>query len=270
MLRPQLTWACVVIGLVLLSSASTHAQLPFYTDDADTTPKRKFHLELSNEYDWLQRSSFPGRSQNTMVLTLNYGLTDRIELGVNAPFIKLYNDRSSTLGDPSGIGDTQFGVKVRLLKERDGSKLPAASVVFYVEAPTGATRKQLGSGLADYWLYGVLQKSLTKKTTGRLNGGIVFTGNDSTGLVGIQTVRGQVFTANGSLQRYFTPRLRLGAELFGAVTNNFELSRGQLMAQIGGGYALRDNFELTFGVLGGRFPASPHAGVLVGFAYDFR
>ena len=270
MLRPQLTWACFVIGVVLLSSTSIHAQLPFYTDDADTTPKRKFHLELSNEFDWLQRSSFPGTRQNTTVFTLNYGLTDRIELGVNAPFLKLYNDRSSLLGDPSGIGDTQFGVKVRLLKERDGSKLPAASAVFYIEAPTGPTAKQLGSGVADYWLYGVLQKSLTKKTTGRLNGGIVFTGNDSTGLVGIRTVRGQVFTANGSLERHCTERLRLGAELFGAVTNNFHLSRGQLMAQIGGGYALKENLELTFGVLGGRFAASPRAGVQVGFAYDFR
>ena len=270
MLRPQLTWACFVIGFVLLSSNSVHAQLPFFTDDADTTPKHKFHLEISNEHDWLQRSSFPGTRQNTTVFTLNYGLTDRIELGVNAPFIKLFNDDTSPLGNPSGIGDTQFGVKVRLLKERVGSKLPAASVVFYVEAPTGPTGKQIGSGLADYWLYGVLQKSLTKKTTGRLNGGIVFAGNDATGLVGIRSVRGQVFTANGSLERRCSERLRLGAELFGAVTNNFHLSRGQLMAQIGGGYAFTENFELTFGVLRGRFAASPRAGVQVGFAYDFR
>lgn len=31
-----------------------------------------------------------------------------------------------------------------------------------------------------------------------------------------------------SLVRQFTPRLRLGAEVFGGVTNNFNLSRGQL------------------------------------------
>ena len=83
-------------------------------------------------------------------------------------------------------------------------------------------------------------------------------------------MRGQVFTGNGSLVRDFTPRLRLGAELFGAVTNNLNLSRGQLVAQIGGGYALRENLEFTFGVLSGRFPASPRAAVQIGFAYDFR
>ena len=79
-----------------------------------------------------------------------------------------------------------------------------------------------------------------------------------------------MFTANGSLVRDFTPRLRLGAELFGAVTNNFALSRGQLMGQIGGGYALTEKLELTFGVLAGRFPASPSAGIQLGFAYDFK
>ena len=174
------------------------------------------------------------------------------------------------LGEPFGIGDTQFGVKVRLLDEHEGSKLPAATMVFYVEAPTGSVRRQLGSGLVDYWLYGVLQKSLTKRTKGRLNGGILFAGNSSTGLIGIEGTRGQVFTANGSLVRDFTPRLRLGAELFGAVTNNFNLSRGQLEGQIGGGYSLTEKFELTFGVLAGRFAASPRAGVQVGFAYDFK
>jgi len=258
------------LALVVFASISAHAQLPFYTDDADTTPKGKFHLELSNEHDWLQKSSLPGERQNTTVLTVNYGLTNRIELDVNGPYIKIFNTQASLLGSPSGIGDTQFGVKVRLRDEREGSKLPAAAVVFYAEAPTGNTRKQLGSGLVDYWLYGVLQKSLTKRTTARLNGGILFAGNSSTGLIGIEATRGQVFTANGSLVRNFTPRLRLGAELFGGVTNNFNLSRGQLEAQFGGGYALTERFEFTFGVVAGRFPASPRAGVQVGFAYDFK
>ena len=258
-----------VLAIAFLSPASAHAQLPFYTDDSDTTPKGKFHLELSNEHDWLQRSSFPGIRQNTTVFTLNYGLTDRIELGVNAPLIKIFNDRNSRLENPDGIGDTQFGVKVRLLDEREGSKLPATAVVFYVEAPTGSVRKQIGSGLVDYWLYGVLQKSFTKRTTGRLNGGILFSGNESTGLIGIQSTRGQVFTGNGSLVRNFTPRLRLGAELFGAVTKNFALSRGQLEGQIGGGYTLSNKLELTFGVLAGRYSASPRFGVQIGLAYDF-
>jgi hypothetical protein len=262
-------WIFLLVTLGLFSSG-VHAQIPFYTDDADTTEKGRFHVEFFNEHDWLQRSALPGTRQNTSNFTLNYGLTDRIELGVNAPFIKIYNDRESTLGNPSGIGDTQFGVKARLLDEREGSRVPAIAVVFYLEAPTGSMRKQLGSGLNDYWLYGVLQKSLTKRTVGRLNGGILFAGNSATGLIGIHAPRGQVFTANGSLVRDFTPKLKLGVELFGGVTNNFNLSRGQLEGQVGGSYSVRDNFALTFGLIGGRFPASPRIGFHLGFAYDFK
>ena len=258
------------IGVVLIAATSVQAQLPFYTDDADTTPKGKLHLEISNELDWLQKSALPGKRQNTSVFSLNYGLTNRIELGINAPYIGIFNERTAGLENPHGIGDTQFGVKIKLRDEREGSKMPAASMVFYVEVPTGSTRKQLGSGLVDYWFYGVLQKSLTKRTIARVNGGILFAGNDSTGLIGIEATRGQVFTANGSLVRNFTPRLRLGAELFGGVTNNFNLSRGQLEAQVGGGYAFTERCEFTFGLVAGRFPASPRAGVQVGFAYDFK
>ena len=272
MLRCQLRFACVCIAIAItfVVSTSARAQLPFYTDDTDTTPKGKFHLEISNQYDLLALSSLPAKTQNTAVLTVNYGLTNHIELGVNGPLITIFNESGSTFNNATGIGDTQFVMKVRLFDERAGSKRPAGGMVFYVEAPTGSTRKQIGSGLYDYGLYGVLQKSFTKRTTGRLNGGIVFAGNTSTGLVGIRTTRGQVFTANGSLTRYFTPRLRLGAELFGGVTNNFNLSLGQLQGQIGGGYMLNERLEFTFGVVAGRFPASPRTGAQIGFAYDFK
>lgn len=266
----RLKWIFFALLFIFWSSSPAFAQIPFYTDDADTTEKGKFHFEFFNEHDWLQKSSLPGKTQNTTNFTLNYGLNDRIEVGVNAPVLRISNSRQSLLGSASGMGDTQLGVKVKVHDEREGSRLPAMSVVFYVELPTGSVRKQMGSGLVDYWLYGVLQKSLTKRTTGRLNGGVLFAGNSSTGLIGIESTRGQVFTGNGSLVRDFTPKLKLGAELFGGVTSNFNLTRGQLEAQIGGSYALRDNFAFTFGVLAGRFPASPRAGFHLGFAYDFK
>lgn len=258
------------LAFLLLVSSTAHAQLPFYTDDADTTDKGKFHFEFFDEHDLLQRALYPAKRQNNANFTLNYGLTKRIELDVNAPLLTIFNAKTSPLGNPMGIGDTQFGVKYRFHDESDASRLPALAVVFYLEAPTGSTAKQLGSGVADYWLYGVAQKSLTRKVKGRLNGGILFAGNTSTGLVGLRTNKGQVFTGNGSLTRDFTSKLRLGAELFGAVTNNLQLSKGQLEGQIGGNYALSKQFSLAFGVLGGHFPASPRAGVLLGFAYDFK
>ena len=93
------TFTRLLLGIIVtfVASISAQAQLPFYTDDTDTTPQGKFHLEISSEYDWLSLSSLPGTHQNTAVLTLNYGLTRRIELGVNGPLIKIYKDRKSVV-----------------------------------------------------------------------------------------------------------------------------------------------------------------------------
>lgn len=245
------------------------AQLPFYTDDADTTAKGKLHLEIFNEHDVLQRSAYPAKRQNTLVFTVNYGITNQLEFGVNAPVLTIVDSRVNSPSSTTGIGDTQFGLKYNFLTERENSKRPALTLVFYLEAPTGDSRKQLGSGLVDYWLYGIVQKSLTKRTKGRLNGGVLFSGNSSTGLIGIETTRGQIYTGNASIVRDFTSRLKLGVEVFGAVTGSFVLTRGQLTTQVGGDYALTKKLALSFGVLGGRFAASPRVGAQLGFAYDF-
>ena len=258
-----------LLALLFLSSLPVSAQLPFYTDDADTTEKGKFHLEIFNEHDILQRNAYPSKRQNTVVFTLNYGVTSKLEVGVNVPVITLSNSRIVQPGNLSGQGDTQFGIKYRLYEEREGSKLPSFSTVFYVEAPTGSVQKQLGSGIFDYYLYGIIQKTLTKKTTGRLNGGIVFSGNSSTGLIGIQTARGHVYTGNASLVRDFTERVKLGVEVFGAIDGSGKLDRGQLTTQFGGNYLLTKKLTLSFGLLAGKFSSSPRAGVHLGFAYDF-
>ena len=264
----RLPCLALLLLCMLLCSASAYSQIPFYTDDADTTPKGQFHLEVYNEQDVLQKSDYPTKRQNTLVFTLNYGLTKKLELGVNAPLITLSNSRVAEPRSVSGQGDVQFGIKYELREEREGSRLPALAAVFYIEAPTGSVAKQLGSGLTDFWVYGVAQKSFPKRTTARVNGGILFSGNSSTGLLGIRTQRGRVYTGNMSVTRDCTNKLSLGAELFGAVTSNFELNRGQLTTQAGGRYAFTKKFTVTFGVLGGRFSASPRAGVHLGFSYN--
>ncbi len=268
----KLKYKLIFMPLVVLlfSPLAALAQQPFYTDDADTTDKGKFHFEFFNEHDILQRSLYPGKRQNTANFKLNYGLTKRIELDIDAPLLTIFNARTSPLGNPTGIGDTEFGVKYRFHDEREESRIPAMAVIFYVEVPTGNRKKQLGSGVTDYWLYGVAQRSLTKRTKVRLNAGVLFAGNTSTGLIGIRTTKGQVYTGNASLVRNFTRKLKLGVELFGAVTDNFRLSKGQLEAQFGGNYALRKNLSLDFGIIGGHFSASPRAGLLLGFSYDFK
>jgi hypothetical protein len=256
-----------LFSLFLILPLTAHAQQPFVTDNADVTPKGKFHFEFSNEFDLLQPSAFPARRQNTADFELDYGLLDDLEVGVESPLITIVNARG-TLSTATGFGDTNLSVKYNFLKEREGRARPALAVSLNVELPTGDTARSLGSGLVDVNVNGILQKSLTTKTKLRANGGIVFAGNTTTGVVGIKT-RGRVFTCAASLVRQFTPKLDLGAEVFGALTSNFDLGRGQLQFQAGGNYAARDNFSFDFGVTAGRFAASPRLGIQLGLSYDF-
>ena len=206
-------------------------QQPFYTDDADVTDKKKFHLQISNEFDLLQRSAYPTLRQNTAVFELDYGLLSHVEIGVDGPLIAIMNSRVISPRTPFGFGDLDLHIKYNFLKEREGSRRPALTATFSVELPTGDAKRQLGSGFTDYSLNGVLQKSLTKKTTLRLNSGILFAGSTATGDVGIRT-RGTVLVGGASLVKQFTPKLDLGVEVTGAVTRALQLSHGQLQTQI--------------------------------------
>jgi hypothetical protein len=251
-----------------LAPANAGAQQPFSTDNADITDHKKFHFQLSNEYDLLQRSSFPSLRQNTTVFELDYGLLKNVEIGVDGPLIAISNSRITTPKTPFGFGDLDFHVKYNFLRERKGSRLPAMTLTVNVELPTGNAREQLGSGLTDYFLNGILQKSVTKETKLRLNGGILFAGNGTTGAIGIRQ-RGRVFVGGISLVKQFTPKLDLGAEITGAVTSSLKLSRGQLQGLIGGNYQMTKKMSFDFGIVAGKFSASPRAGLQVGISVDF-
>ena len=253
--------------LLVLGAATTKAQQPFVTDDADTTPKRHFHFEFSNEFDLLQRSSFPSRKQNTADFELDYGLFDRIEIGIESPLLTIFNAAGTIPKSTAGIGDTNLSLKYNFLREREKSRRPAMAVAFNLELPTGDTKRQLGSGLADFYMNCILQKSLNKKTKLRLNGGILFSGNTTTGVIGIKT-RGTVFTGGASLVKQFTPKLDLGVEVTGALTKNLQLGKGQLQTLVGGNYQFRKNISFDFGIVGGKYAASPRAGVQLGISID--
>jgi len=253
-----------IVIFTSLFAIPSRGQQPFYTDDAEVSAKGSFRLELSNEFDLLQHSALPGVKQNTFVHRFGYGLTSRIELGVDAPLIAIINVASASSKNAFGVGDTNFAVKYHISDERPHSRVPAFAVRMNVEAPTGNPDNQLGSGLTDYWLYGVLQKTMRKEMVLHANLGILFAGNEATGLIGIPT-RGRAFTAGTSVTRQIRPRLKLGGEITAAIPNKLELRRGQLQLQSGGNLEIKKDTTLDFGVVVGHFAASPRLGVQVGF-----
>ena len=260
-LRLLLLLACLLSG-----SAILHAQLPFYTDDTGVTERGKFHFEFFNEYDSLQLQH-PNLTQNTANFKLNYGLPHNLEIDVDSPYLSIY--RASGNQPSLGIGDTNLGLKASFRKESPSSRIPSLAASFYVELPTGDASQQLGSGLSDYWLNLIAQKSLTPKTRVTANLGYLFAGNTSTGALGTQNTRGHVFPAGISLLHDFRPSLTLGAEIFGAYTENGNLGKAQLQAMAGGQYTIRNGLSFCFGILGGKYVASPRLGGQIGIAMDF-
>lgn len=256
------------LSFLFLFASIVYGQQPFFTDDTDTTPKGRFHFEFSNEFDLLQRSSFPSLKQNTADFELDYGLLDGLELGIESPLLTIFNAAGTSPRTISGIGDTNVSVKYNFLRERENSRLPAMAIGFNFELPTGDTKRQLGSGLADFYMNGILQKSVSQTTKLRLNGGILFSGNETTGVIGIKS-RGTVFTAGGSLVRQFTPKLQLGWEVTGATTKHLDLGKGHLQTLLGGNYQFKSNASFDFAVVAGKYAASPRAGVQLGLSIDF-
>jgi hypothetical protein len=243
------------------------AQLPFYTDDPAVTTRGKWHFEFFNEFDALQSSQYPDLRQNTANLKLNYGLPHRLELDVDSPYLSVF--RATGVQSSKGIGDTNLGVKWEFHKASQHLRLPNLGASLYVEFPTGDRQKQLSSGLTDYWLNFIAQEPLSEKTRININLGYLFAGNTSTGVLGIETTRGHVYTGGASVLHDFTPRLTLGIEAYGGLSSNDVLGRSQLQFLAGGQYVLRHGLALSFGLLGGKYVASPRVGGQIGFSIDF-
>jgi hypothetical protein len=254
---------------VLLFSSRLCAQLPFYTDDAAVTGPGRWHFEFFDEIDALQHSQYPDLRQNTANFKLNYGLPHHLEVDFDAPHLAIFRAVEGLVPSAYGIGDADMGIKWNLRPHKSGSRSLALSASLYVEFPTGDVSTQLGSGVTDYWLNVIAQERFGDRTRLTVNAGVLFAGNTSTGVVGIDTTRGQVYTGGISLLRDIRPRLTAGVELYGGIASDPGLARSQLQVMVGGTYQVQPSFSIAFGLLGGEYAASPRIGGQLGFSFDF-
>jgi hypothetical protein len=257
----------LLLALTAFFAGPLLAQMPFYTDNADVTDRGTLHFELFNEYDNLQSAQYPNLSQNWANLKVNYGLPRNLELDFDVPYLAIY--RASPKENSRGHGDVDMGIKWNYHKQAHPMSVPALSASLYIEFPTGDVKQELGSGLTDYWLNSIAEEAFSDKTRLNANFGYLFAGNTSTGVIGIQTARGEVYTGGISIQHDFSPRVTLGIESYGAVDNNNGLGKDQFQCLAGGQYQLNSRMAFTFAVLGGAHIASPRIGGQVGFEVDF-
>lgn len=243
------------------------AQAPFYTDDPGVADPGVLHVEASDELDALQSMQYPNLRQNTATLKTNVGLPHGLELDLDFPYIEI--DRSAVTSSSRGIGDTNLGVKWRMREGSATSHSPALAASFYTEFPTGDSRQNLGSGLIDYWLNLIAQVPVSDRTRITVNLGILFAGNTSTGVVGIETTRGHVYTGGVSILCDVSSRLTLGGEVYGGIADTVGLDRTQLQTMLGAQYSVREGLSVYGGLITGTYTASPRLGGMIGFAVDF-
>ena len=257
----------VLIPVLVFIAAPLSAQMPFYTDNADVTDQGTLHFEVYNELDDLQSKLYPDLRQNTANFKINYGLPHRLELDFDVPYLAIY--RGSGSRNTAGNGDADMGIKWNLYKAPRPLRAPSLSASLYIEFPTGDEAQTLGSGQTDYALNSIAQETISDRTRVIANFGFLFAGNTSTGVLGIQTTHGHVYTGGLSLSHDFNPRLTLGGELYGAVDDNNGLGKDQLQALLGGSWALNRRMGFTFAILGGAHVASPKIGCQFGYEIDF-
>ena len=189
-----------------------------------------------------------------------------LEFDIDAPYLSIY--RAPGAQTSKGPGDTDLGLKWNFHKSARPLSVPALSASLYIEFPTGDTTQELGSGLTDYWLNTIAQEIVSEKTRINVNFGYLFAGNTSTGVLGIQTTRGHVYTGGLSLLHDFSPRVTLGMEAYGAAADNKGLGKDQIQGLAGGWYQFNSRMAVTFALLGGSHVASPKIGGQVGFEVD--
>ena len=127
-------------GVVLvLLAAVANAGPPFRTDDPE--PVGYQHWEF---YTFSQATHFKGDTSGTLPgVEINYGVVPDIMVHLVAPIAFDHPDGSGT---KFGYGDTELGVKYRLVEEDEKGWRPMVGVFPLFDAPTGNAHRGLGTG----------------------------------------------------------------------------------------------------------------------------
>jgi len=241
-----------IFGLVLglLAPSAVPAQAPLATDDAAVADRHHVHLEIFNQIARLDGAQRPAREQSTLVLTTSYGLTPRLEVGFDLPWIAILPERHGA----SGIGDLNLTAK--WLWREPAERRTGLALVAAVELPTGDEERNLGAGVIDSNLGLVIERGVSATTRWRANLGIQFGGNTLTGLVGSQA-RGRVLSTATSLTRNLSQRWSAAIELSGYQGREAGGADREVRAQVASVFAVSTRVAVATALQRGWYATPP-------------
>ena len=234
--------ALISLAALLILTATAHAGPPFQTDDPDPVEYRHFEMyafELSDSTG----TNVGGTALEIPAYEINYGVIPNVQLHLVLPPTAAFLPS----GGPTnyGLGDTELGAKIRLLKESKYS--PEVGIFPFIELPTGNAGRGLGVGKTWYRMPLWLQKSWgtdDRQWTSYGGGGAAILPQD-----GYTTYP----FAGWLLQRQLSNQLTLGGELFGhGAEGPAALStRSSTLLDLGGIYEFRkfDKLDGSFDLL---------------------
>jgi hypothetical protein len=218
----------LIFGAVL--AVPLRAGPPFLTDDPEPVDLHHWEFYLFSQGD----RTPDAKAIAGPAIELNYGVAPNMQLHLVAPVANL---EPAGGGWTSGYGDTEAGIKYRLLEETDSR--PQVGVFPLAEIATGEASRGLGNGRTWFRLPVWIQKSWGPWTT---------YGGGGEALNSAPGQRDFPF-AGWLVQRDLGKHLTLGAELFRQGPDTLA-DRGFLVANVGGSLNFSDTFSLLFS--GGR------------------
>lgn len=168
---------------------------PFFTDDPE--PVELHHMEFY--LSWMGTRGPGGASGSLPLAEFNLDILPETQFHLVAP-VAYAKPAGETV--TRGYGDTEIGLKIRLLRESD--RLPQVGIFPMVELPTGAAARGLGAGHTQVYLPVWLQKSWGPWTS---YGGYGWWRNPGEG-------QRNWHYLGWLLQRDLSARVTLGGELF--------------------------------------------------------
>jgi hypothetical protein len=228
-------------ALLALTADAAYAGPPFQTDDPDPVEYRHFEMYA------FELSDGTGKNAGGTVLEVpsyevNYGVVPNVQLHLVLPLTVSFAPNSGVTAGPTnfGLGDTELGAKVRLVKET--KRVPEIGIFPFFELPSGNAAKGLGVGTAWYRMPLWLQKSW-----GPSDRQWTSYGGGGEQVVPASGYKNSPF-AGWLLQRQIAKKWTVGGELYGhgAEGEAATSARASTLLDLGGIYEFKEGFDLLF------------------------
>jgi hypothetical protein len=244
--------AVFMLSIVIVYFENSFAYRPLATEDAGVAGKGMAQVEMSQDY-----FKWNGDRENVLLFVPIYGITERIELSLEIPYL-FHNPAEEKSVD--GIGDINFVGKFLLLEEKDTR--PAFTLKGVVKTKSGDEKKGLGSGDIDYSLVAVASKTIGDLT---LHGmlGYTFVGEN-----GDENIK-DIYLYGVAADYGITEKFHIVAEIAGNRHPDRAQPDNPLSSLVGVTYKVSDKIILDGGVRYGFNDSVPKWSTTIGVSLAF-